>query len=83
MRSNFTEAQIADVLKQAEEGAPVGEVCRGASISRLAGIRRLCAISIFRHQFAQAWQNCAPVDRPATEELETVDPHMQEQVKTG
>jgi putative transposase len=32
-RSKFSEAQIAFVLKQAEEGASVGEVCRKAGIS--------------------------------------------------
>lgn len=32
-RSRFSEAQIAFVLKQAEEGATVGEVCRKAGIS--------------------------------------------------
>ena len=32
-RSKFTEAQIAFVLKQAEDGAPVAEVCRKAGIS--------------------------------------------------
>jgi putative transposase len=32
-RSKFTEAQIAVVLKQAEDGTPVGEVCRKAAIS--------------------------------------------------
>ena len=32
-RSKFTEAQVAFVLKQAEEGTPVGEVCRKAGIS--------------------------------------------------
>lgn len=31
--SKFTEAQIAFVLKQAEAGTPVGEVCRKAGIS--------------------------------------------------
>lgn len=31
--SKFSEAQIAFVLKQAEEGPPVGEVCRKAGIS--------------------------------------------------
>lgn len=31
--SKFTEAQIAFVLKQAEEGAAVAEVCRKAGIS--------------------------------------------------
>ena len=31
--SKFTEAQIAFVLKQAEDGTPVGEVCRKAGIS--------------------------------------------------
>ncbi len=32
-RSKFTEAQIAFVLKQAEEGVPVAEVCRKTGIS--------------------------------------------------
>lgn len=32
-RSKFSEAQIAFVLKQAEEGTAVGEVCRKAGIS--------------------------------------------------
>jgi len=32
-KSNFSEAQIAFVLKQAEEGTSVGEVCRKAGIS--------------------------------------------------
>jgi putative transposase len=31
--SKFTEAQIAFVLKQAEDGMPVAEVCRKAGIS--------------------------------------------------
>ncbi len=31
--SKFTEAQIAFVLKQAEDGTPVAEVCRTAGIS--------------------------------------------------
>jgi len=31
--SRFTEAQIAFVLRQAEEGTAVGEVCRKAGIS--------------------------------------------------
>lgn len=31
--SKFTEAQIAFVLKQAEDGTPVAEVCRKAGIS--------------------------------------------------
>ncbi|ARQ13202.1 IS3 family insertion sequence transposase protein (plasmid) [Rhizobium etli] len=31
--SKFSEAQIAFVLKQAADGAPVGEVCRKACIS--------------------------------------------------
>jgi len=31
--SRFSEAQIAFVLKQAEDGAPVAEVCRKAGIS--------------------------------------------------
>ena len=32
-KSRFTEAQIAFVLKQAEDGGAVGEVCRKAGIS--------------------------------------------------
>ncbi|MBG6116397.1 putative transposase [Sphingobium sp. AEW010] len=32
-RSKFSEAQIAFVLKQAEDGTSVGEVCRKAGIS--------------------------------------------------
>ena len=32
--SKFTEAQKAFILKQAEEGVPVGEVCRKAGISQ-------------------------------------------------
>lgn len=32
-KSKFTEAQIAFILRQAEEGTPVGEVCRKAGIS--------------------------------------------------
>ena len=31
--SRFSEAQIAFVLKQAEDGTPIGEVCRKAGIS--------------------------------------------------
>jgi putative transposase len=31
--SKFTEAQIAFVLRQAEEGTPIAEVCRKARIS--------------------------------------------------
>ena len=32
-KTKFTEAQIAFILKQAEEGTPVAEVCRKAGIS--------------------------------------------------
>ncbi len=32
-KSKFTEAQIAFILRQAEEGTSVGEVCRKAGIS--------------------------------------------------
>ena len=32
-RSKFTEAQIAFILRQAEEGTAVGEVCRKAGVS--------------------------------------------------
>jgi len=31
--SKFSEAQIASVLKQAEDGTAIGEVCRKAGIS--------------------------------------------------
>ena len=33
-RSKFTEAQIAFILRQAEEGTSVAEVCRKAGISQ-------------------------------------------------
>ena len=33
-RTRFSEAQIAFILKQAEDGAAVGEVCRKAGISQ-------------------------------------------------
>jgi hypothetical protein len=38
-RSKFTEAQIAFILRQGEEGTAVGEICRkaGISISRSRG----------------------------------------------
>lgn len=32
-KSKFTEAQIAFILRQAEEGTPVAEVCRKAGIA--------------------------------------------------
>jgi putative transposase len=32
-KSKFTEAQIAFVLKQAEDGTPVAEVCRKAGVA--------------------------------------------------
>ena len=32
-KSRFSEQQIAFVLRQAEEGTPIGEVCRKAGIS--------------------------------------------------
>lgn len=32
-RSKFSEAQIAFILKQAEDGTPIGEVCRKTGIS--------------------------------------------------
>lgn len=32
-RSKFSEAQIAFILKQAEDATPIGEVCRKAGIS--------------------------------------------------
>ncbi len=32
-KTKFTEAQIAFILKQAEDGTPVSEVCRKAGIS--------------------------------------------------
>ena len=31
--SNFTEAQIAFVLKQADEGTAIAEICRKAGVS--------------------------------------------------
>jgi putative transposase len=35
-KSKFTEARIAFILRQAEEGTPVSEVCRKARISDAA-----------------------------------------------
>lgn len=35
-KSRFTEAQVAFVLRQAEEGTAIGEVCRKAGISEAA-----------------------------------------------
>jgi putative transposase len=35
-KAKFSEAQIAFILKQADEGTPVGEVCRKAGISDAA-----------------------------------------------
>ena len=32
-KSKFTESQIAFILRQGEEGTPIGEVCRKAGIS--------------------------------------------------
>ena len=32
-RTKFTDAQIAFVLRQPDEGTPIGEVCRKAGIS--------------------------------------------------
>ena len=32
-RSKFSEAQVAMILRQADEGATIGEVCRKAGIS--------------------------------------------------
>jgi hypothetical protein len=34
-RSNFTEPQIAFILRQAEEGTAVGEVCRKAGLRKI------------------------------------------------
>ena len=34
-RSKFTEAQIAFILRQADEGTAIGEVCRKAGISEV------------------------------------------------
>ena len=34
-RSKFTDSQIAFILKQAEEGTPIAEVCRKAGISEV------------------------------------------------
>ncbi len=34
-RSKFTDAQIAFILRQAEEGTPIAEVCRKAGIAEV------------------------------------------------
>ena len=33
-KSKFSEAKIAFILKQAESGTPIGEVCRKAGLAR-------------------------------------------------
>jgi transposase InsO family protein len=38
-RSKFSEAQIAFILRQAEEGTAIGEVCRKAGISEASRVR--------------------------------------------
>lgn len=54
--SKFSEAQIAFVLKQAQDGAPVAEVCRKAGISdatfynwrkKYAGLIAVCSTFVF------------------------------------
>jgi putative transposase len=42
--SKFSEAQIAFVLKQAEDGMAIGEVCRKVGISEATFYRRLDAL---------------------------------------
>ena len=44
-RLKFTEAQIAFILRQAEEGTPVAEVCRPATLARSLSIQRLRRIA--------------------------------------
>jgi putative transposase len=48
--SKFSEAQIAFVLKQAEDGTPVGEVCRKAGVSDatfyIYGLFPLCRLCV-------------------------------------
>lgn len=48
--SKFSEAQIAFVLKQAEDGTPIGEVCRKAGISDatfyIYGLFPLCKLDV-------------------------------------
>lgn len=36
--SNFSDAQKAFILKQAEEGVPIGDVCRKAGISQATSL---------------------------------------------
>lgn len=47
--SKFTEAQIAFVLKQAEDGTPLAEVCRKAGISDATfyNWRKICGADAF------------------------------------
>ena len=46
--SKFTEAQIAFVLKQAEDGVAVAEVCRKAGISVRTGLLMAGPLSRWR-----------------------------------
>jgi putative transposase len=41
-RSKFTEAQIAFILRQGEEGTAVGEICRKAGISEATYVGDEC-----------------------------------------
>jgi len=47
-RSNFSEAQVAFILCQVDEGATVGEVCSNAVISHSAFYvwRKICILAI-------------------------------------
>ena len=62
-RSKFTEAQIAFVLKQAEEGKSVAEVCRKAGIAEATFYNRLSAFT--RQTPAGQREGELQADRPA------------------
>ncbi len=52
-RSKFSEAQIAFILRQGEEGTAVGEICRKAGISEATyyNWRKKCGGLIPSHDF--------------------------------
>ena len=66
--SKFSEAQIAFVLKQAEDGSAVAEVCRKAGISQAADSDQFARL--FRSHLAQDSEMISPrvpiSNRPGT-----------------
>jgi len=61
--SKFSEAQIAFVLKQAEDGTAIGEVCRKAGISEATFYIRRRSASIKALSSSPATSTCGPIRR--------------------